>query len=118
MNKRIFRRLVLAGFIQNLALSITGMIDCAIVGQYIGTDGLSAMKLAMPVFSLLSLFSTILGTGLSVIVSRDLTRGGDGQGGQRVLYRDRGLARDCAAVHAGRLALSLRRDHHAGRRQL
>lgn len=75
MDKRIFRRLVLAGFIQNLALSITGMVDCAVVGRHLGASGLSAMKLAMPVFSLLSLFSTILSTGLSVVVSRDLAKG-------------------------------------------
>ncbi len=75
MDRRIFRRLVLAGFIQNFVLSVTGMIDCAVVGRYLGTDGLSAMQLAMPVFSLLSLFSMILGTGLSVAVSREMTRG-------------------------------------------
>ncbi|MBQ6594055.1 MAG: ATP-binding protein [Clostridia bacterium] len=75
MDRRIFRRLVAAGFIKSLTLSIAGMIDCAVVGHALGSDRLSAMKLAMPVFSLLSLFSSVLGTGLSVAVSRDLTRG-------------------------------------------
>ena len=75
MDKRIFRRLVAAGFLKNLTLSIAGMVDCAIVGRFLGAAGLSAMKLALPVFSVLSLFSSILGTGLSVSVSRDLTRG-------------------------------------------
>ena len=75
MDNRIFTRLVLVGFIKYLTLSVAGMIDCAVVGRSLGASGLSAMKLAMPVFSILSLFSTILGTGLSVTVSRDLTRG-------------------------------------------
>ena len=75
MDKKLFGRLVFIGFIKYLTMSIAGMIDCAIVGRSLGADGLSAMKLAMPVFSMLSLFSTILSTGLSVVVSRDLTRG-------------------------------------------
>ena len=75
MEKHIFRRLVAAGFIKSLTLSIAGMIDCIIVGHFLGASGLSAMKLAMPVFSVLSLFSSILSTGLSVAVSRELTRG-------------------------------------------
>ncbi len=75
MDKRIFRRLVIAGLIQNLAISVTGMIDCAVVGRYLGVGSLSAMKLAWPVFSLESIFGTILSTGLSVVVSRELTRG-------------------------------------------
>ncbi len=67
--------MVIAGLIQNLAISVTGMIDCAVVGRYLGVGSLSAMKLAWPVFSLESIFGTILSTGLSVVVSRELTRG-------------------------------------------
>ena len=75
MYKRIFGRLVAAGFLKNLTLSVTGMVDCAVVGHYLGANGLSAMKLAMPIFAVLMLFSMILSTGLSVSVSRDLTKG-------------------------------------------
>ena len=50
MERRLFRRLVVVGFIKTLTLSVAGMIDCAIVGRFYGTSGLSAMKLAMPVF--------------------------------------------------------------------
>lgn len=74
-NKHIFRKLVMVSFIQNLTLSLTGMIDCAIVGQYIGPDGLSAMKIAMPIFAVLSLFSTVFSSGLSVRVSKEMTEG-------------------------------------------
>ncbi len=75
MDKKLFGRLMLIGFIKHLTMSVAGMIDCAVVGRNLGADGLSAMKLAMPVFSVLSLFSTIMSTGLAVSVSHDLTRG-------------------------------------------
>ena len=42
MEKHIFRRLVAAGFIKSLTLSIAGMIDCIIVGRFLGASGLSA----------------------------------------------------------------------------
>ena len=71
----IFRRLVLAGFIRSLTNSITNMIDSIIAGRYLGTAGLSAMKLALPIFSIFALFSVVLGSGLSVVVSKDITRG-------------------------------------------
>ncbi len=51
------------------------MIDCAIVGQFIGADGLSAMKIAMPIFAVLSLFSTVFSSGLTVRVSKEMTEG-------------------------------------------
>ena len=75
MDRKAFQRLVTAGFLKSLTLSIAGMVDCAIVGQYLGADGLSAMKLAMPIFYILSLLSSILSTGLSIAVSQDLARG-------------------------------------------
>lgn len=75
MEKRHFNNLVIVGFLKSLTLSFTGLIDCAIVGRYLGADGLSAMKLAIPVFSVLSLFSFILTSGLSVSVSKELSLG-------------------------------------------
>lgn len=72
MGKKFFKSLVITNFIKSLTLSLTGMIDCAVVGHYLGADGLSAMKLAMPVFSILSLFSFVLSTGLSVTVSKEI----------------------------------------------
>ena len=76
MEKKFFRNLVIAGFFRSIALSFTGLIDCAVVGRYLGTDGLSAMKLAMPIFSLLSLFSVVFSTGLSITISKELTDSG------------------------------------------
>ena len=77
MEQRFFRNIVITSFIKSLTLSITGMVDCAIVGHYLGADGLSAMKLAMPIFSILSLFSFVLSTGLSVTISKELSVNGE-----------------------------------------
>ena len=76
MEKKFFRSLVIAGFFRNLALSFTGLIDCAVVGHYLDTEGLSAMKLAMPIYSLFALFSVVFSTGLSITISKDLTDSG------------------------------------------
>ena len=38
MEKKFFKNLVIAGFFRSLALSFTGLIDCAVVGHYLGTD--------------------------------------------------------------------------------
>lgn len=75
MDRRIFGRLVAAGFIRSLTMSLSSVMECMMTGNYIGADGLSAASIASPIYSLMSLFSDILGTGLSVSVSRDLTRG-------------------------------------------
>ena len=75
LDRKIFRRIVGAGLIKSLTLSLAGVVDCAVVGHFLGADQLSAMKLAMPVFYILSLFSSILSTGLSLSVSQNLARG-------------------------------------------
>ena len=36
MEKKFFRNLVIAGFFRSLTLSVTGLIDCAVVGRNIG----------------------------------------------------------------------------------
>ena len=76
MEREYFNKLVIAGFIKSLTLSIAGLIDCAVVGRYLGADGLSAMKLAMPIFSVFSLFSALFSGGLSVSISRALSENG------------------------------------------
>ena len=76
MVKNYFKTLVIASFIKSLTLSVAGLIDTAVVGRYLGMDGLSAMKLAMPVFSVLTLFSSVLSSGLSVAVSKELAEHG------------------------------------------
>lgn len=71
----IFRRIVIIHMTQALVLSITGIVDSAVVGQFWEAEGLSGMKLAMPVFSILYMFGSILSTGLSVRVTKLLAKG-------------------------------------------
>ena len=61
--------------VQALVLSVTGIVDCAVVGFFIGAEGLAGMKLAMPMFSLQYMFGGILGTGLTVQITQYLTKG-------------------------------------------
>ena len=71
----IFRRIVIIHMLQALVLSITGIVDSAIVGQFWEAEGLAGMKLAMPVFSILYMVGSILSTGLSVQVTKLLAKG-------------------------------------------
>ena len=70
-----FRRLTMINTVQYLTLSVTGMIDSAIAGHCCGESGLAAMKLAMPVYSVLSLCSTVISSGFSVRAARELESG-------------------------------------------
>ena len=71
----ILRRLAFLHMLQFLVFSITGIVDCAAVGHSLGAPGLAGMKLAMPVFAVLYLFGNILGSGLSIQVTRLLAKG-------------------------------------------
>ncbi|MBQ6500462.1 MAG: ATP-binding protein [Mogibacterium sp.] len=71
----LFRRIVLIHMLQALVLSITGIVDSVIVGQFWEAEGLAGMKLAMPVFSILLMVGSILSTGLSVQVTKFLAKG-------------------------------------------
>ena len=79
MNERTFRQLVGTNFIRSLTLSLTGMIDCAVAGRYLGENGLSAMKIAMPVFTIICIFSIIMASGQSITISRELSSGNKGR---------------------------------------
>ena len=61
--------------LQALVLSVAGIVDSAIVGQFWGAEGLAGMKLAMPVFSILYMIGSIFSTGLSVQVTKLLAKG-------------------------------------------
>ena len=71
----LFRRIMIIHMIQALVLSVTGIVDSAIVGQFWGAAGLAGMKLAMPVFSVFYMVGSILSTGLSVQVTKLLAKG-------------------------------------------
>ena len=70
-----FARLVFVYAAQNIALSVTGIIDTAAVGRFVGEQGLAAMKLGLPVFSVIGLFGNVMSTGLSVQLPREITAG-------------------------------------------
>ena len=70
-----FRRLILVNMLQSLTLSITGMIDNAVAGQFWGSEGLAAMKLAMPVYSVLSLFGSVITAGMSLRTTQEMENG-------------------------------------------
>ena len=71
----IFRRLVMIHMIQSLTLSLTGIIDSAVAGQFFGSEGLAAMKLAIPVYSVISLFGAWICSGMSIRIAQDLENG-------------------------------------------
>lgn len=79
MQSGMFRRLVTANAVKLLTLSVTGMVDTAVAGQFIGSEGLAAMKLAMPVFYALSFISVILGSGVTIVISKELAIGRNGR---------------------------------------
>ena len=75
MIDRIYSKLFISFFIQAFVLSITGMVDCAVVGRWCGADGLTSMQLAMPVFLVLTVPSFIGANGISIVISREIGQG-------------------------------------------
>ena len=71
----LFRRILIIHMTQALVLSITTIVDSAVVGRFCEAEGLAGMKLAMPVFSVLTMAGGILSTGLSVQVTKLLAKG-------------------------------------------
>ncbi len=71
----LFRKIIFIHMSQALVFSITGIVDSAVVGRFIGPEGLAGMKLAMPVFSVQYMIGGILSTGLAVQVTRLLAKG-------------------------------------------
>lgn len=82
----LFRRIVVIHMLQALVLSITGIVDSAIVGQFWEAEGLAGMKLAMPVFSILYMVGSILSTGLSVQVTKLLAKGKRAEANQNFIW--------------------------------
>ena len=70
-----FRRLVVSQMFQSLALSVSGVVDCAIVGRFLGVESLASLQLSMPVFTVINLFTMVLTSGMSVQMSRAVAQG-------------------------------------------
>lgn len=82
----IFRRIVVIHMLQALVLSVTSIVDSAIVGQFWEAEGLAGMKLAMPVFPILYMVGSILSTGLSVQVTKLLAKGKRAESNQHFIW--------------------------------
>ena len=72
--------------LQALVLSVTGIVDSAIVGHFWEAEGLAGMKLAMPVFSVFFMAGSILSTGLSVQVTKLLAKGKRAEANQHFIW--------------------------------
>ncbi len=82
----IFRRIVMIHMMQALVLSVTGIVDSAVVGQFWGAEGLAGMKLAMPVFPVFQMIGSIFSTGLSVQVTKLLAKGKREEANQHFIW--------------------------------
>ncbi len=71
----VFRRLIIANFVQNVTMSITGTIDTALIGRSLGASGLSALQLSVPIFFIFSIVSQTLGSGSAIVLTRQLAGG-------------------------------------------
>lgn len=57
-----FRRFFFPALISNLGLALGGIVDCLVIGAKLGSDGLSAISLGIPVY----LFYNVLSYGFSI----------------------------------------------------
>ena len=87
LHANVFRKLVVLHMLQALVFSITGIVDCAVVGQVLGESGLAGMKLAMPIFAIqYFLIGSVLSSGLSVQMTRLLGQGRRDSANQCLLW--------------------------------
>lgn len=59
---KAFRRFFIPSLLSNLSLALGGMVDCLVVGSKMGTEGLAAISLGIPVY----LFYNLLSYGFSI----------------------------------------------------
>lgn len=57
-----FKRFLFPSLMSNLGLALGGMVDCLVVGSTLGSDGLSAISLGIPVY----MFYNLLSYGFSI----------------------------------------------------
>lgn len=59
---KAFRRFFVPSLLSNISLALGGMVDCLVIGSRMGTEGLSAISLGIPVY----LFYNLLSYGFSI----------------------------------------------------
>lgn len=69
-----FRRILFPTLLGMLASSVFGITDGIFVGRGVGSDGLAAVNIVMPIFTLGTAFGLMFGTGTSVVAAIHLSQ--------------------------------------------
>ncbi len=72
---KIFYRLWIPAIISSLGLSIADMADALVVGQRMGTTGLAAISLCLPIYMIINVIMHGFGLGGSVFFSKFMAEG-------------------------------------------
>ena len=80
---RAFRKFFIPSFLSNTGLALGALADCLFVGNTLGTDGLAAIGVGLPIYMLLNTISMTLATGGSIHYATCLGEG-DAQEGNRI----------------------------------
>ena len=80
---RAFRKFFIPSFLSNTGLALGALADCLFVGNTLGTDGLAAISIGLPIYMLLNTISMTLATGGSIHYATCLGEG-DAQEGNRI----------------------------------
>ena len=80
--KKIFFRYLTAAFGSALIVSIYSIVDCAVVGQYEGADGVAALATVAPVWNIIYSIGLLFGIGGSVLMSAAKGRGDERRGNE------------------------------------
>ena len=67
--RKLYLRYLAASFGSALIVSIYSLVDCAMVGQYEGPDGVAALATVAPVWNILYSCGLLFGIGGSVLMS-------------------------------------------------
>ena len=95
-----YRHFLIWGVCSSLAVTVCTLVDAALVGNLIGSNGLAVANLSTPVFLLYALLGTTLGVGANVRIGK-LLGASDTAGANRVFH-----AQLCLGLMVGVLSLS------------
>lgn len=67
--KKIYFKYLFASFGSALIVSVYSLVDCVMVGQYEGPDGVAALAIVAPVWNIIYSLGLLFGIGGSVLMS-------------------------------------------------
>ncbi len=70
--KTAYRSYLLWGIISSMAVTLCTIIDAALIGHYIGSDGLAIASIATPVYMLYAFLGVTIAVGANVLIGRCL----------------------------------------------